>query len=67
MFLLFAAGIEFLLLSFIIYAPGSVFFIMSRREQHRRVFSPVELVIFIIVVMGAIAGIAALATGAISI
>ena len=66
-FLLFAAGVEFLLLSFIIYAPGSVLFIMTRREQKRRLFSKAELVVLAIVTMGAIAGIAALATGAISI
>lgn len=67
LFLVFAAGVEFLLLSFIIYAPGTVLFAMSRREQGRRVFSPVELVIFVIVALGAIAGIAGLATGAITI
>jgi arginine:ornithine antiporter/lysine permease len=66
-FLVFAAGIEFLLLSFIVYAPGSVLFIMSRREQSRRLFSTPELVLLVIVTAGAIAGIAALATGAISI
>jgi arginine:ornithine antiporter/lysine permease len=66
-FLLFAAGIEFLLLSFIIYAPGTVLFVMTRREQGRRVFSRGELVVLAIVAMGAIAGIVALATGAISI
>jgi arginine:ornithine antiporter / lysine permease len=40
---------------------------MSRREQNRRYFSPTELVIFIIAVAGFISGIAALATGAITI
>jgi arginine:ornithine antiporter/lysine permease len=66
-FLLFAAVIEFLLLSFIVYAPGSILFIMSRREQNRRLFSTAELVVLVIVTMGAIAGISALAAGAISI
>jgi arginine:ornithine antiporter/lysine permease len=66
-FLLFAAGIEFLLLSCIFYAPAAVLFIMTRREQGRRVFSPVEMVLFVIVVLGAIAGIVGLAAGAISI
>jgi arginine:ornithine antiporter / lysine permease len=66
-FLVFAAGLAFLLLSFIIYAPGTVLFVMSRREQNRRAFSSVELVICVIAVAGAIAGIAALATGAITI
>jgi len=66
-FLVFAAGLDFLLLSFIIYAPGTVLFVMSRREQNRRYFSPAELIILVVAVAGFIAGIAALATGAIEI
>lgn len=66
-FLVFAAGLDFLLLSFIVYAPGTVLFVMSRREQNRRLFSPVELVILVIAVAGFITGITALATGAITI
>jgi arginine:ornithine antiporter/lysine permease len=66
-FLIFAAGLEFLLLSFIIYAPGTVLFIMARREQHRRVFSPAELVLFVVAVVLAVLGIVGLATGLIAI
>jgi arginine:ornithine antiporter/lysine permease len=40
---------------------------MLRREQNRRALSPAELVICVIPVAGAMAGIAALATGAITI
>jgi arginine:ornithine antiporter/lysine permease len=54
-------------LSVIIYTPGTVLFVMSRREQNRRAFSRAELVICVIAVAGAITGIAALATGAITI
>jgi arginine:ornithine antiporter/lysine permease len=66
-FLVFAAGVDFLLLSLIVYAPGTVLFVMSRREQNRRLFSPTELIILVISVAGAVAGIIALATGAIVI
>ena len=66
-FLIFAAGPKFLLLSFVIYAPATVLFVMARREQGRRLFSPVELVILAITVVGAAAGIAALAIGAITL
>jgi arginine:ornithine antiporter/lysine permease len=66
-FLVIAAGPEFLLLSFIIYAPGTVLFAMARREQHRRVFSPAELVLFVVAVVLAVLGIAGLATGLITI
>jgi arginine:ornithine antiporter/lysine permease len=66
-FLLFAAGLKFVLVSFIIYAPATVLFVMARREQGRRVFSPLELVILVVSVAGAIVGIVALAAGWISI
>jgi arginine:ornithine antiporter/lysine permease len=66
-FLIVAAGLEFLLLSFVIYAPGTVLFIKARREQHRRVFSPAELVLFVIAVALAVLGIVGLVTGLIVI
>jgi len=66
-FLVFAAGLDFTLLSFIIYAPGTVLFVMSRREQGRRAFSRAELVILAVAVSGAVAGIVCLATGVITI
>ena len=66
-FLVFAAGVTFLLLSLIIYTPGTILFIMSRREQNRRLFSAAELVILVIAVAGFITGIVALASGAITI
>ncbi|HXZ76989.1 MAG TPA: hypothetical protein VEH31_39795, partial [Streptosporangiaceae bacterium] len=66
-FLVFAAGLDFLLLSLIIYTPGTILFVMSRREQNRRLFSPAELVILVIAVAGFAVGVIALATGAITI
>lgn len=62
-FLLFAAGLEFLLLSFIIYAPATILFAMARREQKRSVFSRGEVVIFAVSVLGALIGLIALGTG----
>ncbi|GAA1559179.1 basic amino acid/polyamine antiporter [Kribbella sancticallisti] len=66
-FLLYAAGYKFILLSFIIYAPASVLFVMARREQGRRLFSPSELVILVLSIVGAVVGVVALAAGWISI
>ncbi|MCU7728077.1 basic amino acid/polyamine antiporter [Actinoplanes sp. KI2] len=63
LFLLFAAGLKFVLVSFIVYAPATVLFVMARREQGRRVFSPRELLILAVSVAGAIVGIVALAAG----
>lgn len=62
-FLMFAAGLEFLLLSFIIYAPASLLFVKARREQGRKLFSPRELIILVISIVGSVIGIVALAAG----
>ncbi|MER5398827.1 basic amino acid/polyamine antiporter [Streptomyces sp. NPDC002599] len=66
-FLLYAAGLKYILVSFIIYAPATVLFVMARREQGRTPFSPRELVILAVSVAGAVTGIAALALGWISL
>jgi arginine:ornithine antiporter / lysine permease len=66
-FLLFAAGLKFVLVSFIIYAPATVLFVMARREQGRRLFSPSELVLLAVSIAGALLGVVALAVGWISI
>lgn len=66
-FLLFAAGPKYMLLSFVIYAPGTVLFVMARREQGRRLFSSTELVILAVSIMGAITGVVALVAGWITI
>ncbi len=63
LFLLVAAGPKFILVSFIIYAPASVLFVMSRREQGRELFSPRELLILAVSVIGALTGVVALVAG----
>ncbi len=62
-FLLYAAGLKFVLVSFILYAPATFLFVKSRREQGRRLFSPGEAVICAVTVAGAAVGVAALAVG----
>ncbi|WP_062520836.1 basic amino acid/polyamine antiporter [Demequina silvatica] len=62
-FLLFAAGLDFVLVSSIIYAPASILFIMVRREQGRRWFSPREAVILAVSLGAAVVGVVGLATG----
>ncbi|MGW5637353.1 basic amino acid/polyamine antiporter [Streptomyces sp. NPDC003832] len=66
-FLVYAAGLKFLLVSLIVYAPASVLFVMARKEQGRRVFSARELVILAVSVIGAVIGVVALTLGWISI
>ncbi|MFK0291788.1 basic amino acid/polyamine antiporter [Streptomyces sp. NPDC090442] len=62
-FLLYAAGLKFVLVSFIVYAPATVLFVMARREQGRILFTSRELVIFAVSVVGAVVGILAIAAG----
>jgi len=66
-FLIFAGGMKFVLLSAVIYAPGTLLYFWARREQQRQLFTPVEWVVFLVVVVGAIVGIHGLATGYITI
>jgi arginine:ornithine antiporter/lysine permease len=66
-FMLVAGGLKFVLLSFIIFAPGTLLFIFARREQGRTIFTSGELALFVVVLLGAAYGVYALATGAITI
>jgi len=66
-FMLVAGGLKFVLLSFIIFAPGTLLFIFARREQGRTIFTSAELALFVVVLLGAAYGVYALATGTISI
>jgi arginine:ornithine antiporter/lysine permease len=65
--LIYAGGLKFLLLSTVIYTPGTILFWIARREQGKRVFSAVEWGLFLLAVAGAIAAIYGLATGAIGV
>jgi arginine:ornithine antiporter/lysine permease len=66
-FLLFAGGLKFLMLSALLYAPGTVLYVVAKRERGLRVFSKVEWVIFAVAACGAIAALIGLATGTIVI
>jgi arginine:ornithine antiporter/lysine permease len=66
-FLLFAGGAKFLMMSAMLYAPGSVLFILARRERDVPVFTRVEWIIFAVAVCGGIAALIGLITGAIVI
>ncbi|MGH6761166.1 MAG: basic amino acid/polyamine antiporter [Phyllobacterium sp.] len=68
-FLIFAAGTKFLLLSAILYGPGTLLYFWARSEQGKSVsFSrSADWVIFIAAVIGCIVGIHGLVTGYITI
>jgi arginine:ornithine antiporter/lysine permease len=67
LFMLYAGGLKYVLLSAIMFAPGTILFILARREQGKQVFTPIEWGLFAAVVIGAIFGVYGLATGAITI
>ncbi|TKT69093.1 basic amino acid/polyamine antiporter [Aquamicrobium sp. LC103] len=69
LFLIYAAGMKFLVLSAILYGPGTALYFWARREQGKRMFfeRPVDWVIFIAAIIGCIVGIHGLVSGYIAI
>lgn len=65
--LIYAAGPKHLLLSAVIYGPGTILFFMARLEQGRSVFTSAEKVMFAIAALGAATAIYAIATGLITV
>ncbi len=66
-FMVYAGGLKFVLLSALLYAPGSALYYWARREQKRRLFTGFELIVFIIAWIGCIAAIIGLVRGWITI
>src|SRR5205085_7280557 len=66
-FMILAGGLKFLLLSALLYAPGTLLYILARREQSRKVFGPVDWVLFVIIAIGALFGVYGLISGTITI
>ncbi|WJR18250.1 arginine-ornithine antiporter [Pseudomonas alloputida] len=52
--LLYAGGVKYLLLSALLYAPGAILFAKAKREVGKPVFTNVEKLIFAAVVIGAL-------------
>jgi arginine:ornithine antiporter/lysine permease len=50
-FLLYAAGLKYLLVACIVYAPGTLLYIWARRKQGMRVFQPAEAVICVALIV----------------
>src|SRR5262249_20595276 len=63
-FLIYAAGMKFLVLSAIIYGPGTVLYFWTRREQNQPLFAkPIDWIIFLVAIVLCLACIRGLATG----
>lgn len=65
--LVYAGGIKYLLLSAVLYAPGALFFALAKREKGQRIFTAVEMGIFAVVLVVGIYGVYALATGTLTL
>ncbi len=67
-FLLYAGGIKFIVLSAVLYAPGSVLYFWARREQGEKIFTKVsDYIILGVATVMAVVGIYWIATGYIQI
>ena len=50
-FMLYAAGLKFILLAAVLYAPGTILYVVARREQGKPVFTrPWDWLVFILTV-----------------
>ncbi|OWV92847.1 arginine-ornithine antiporter [Rhizobium sp. R72] len=65
--LIYAAGAKHLLLTTLLYCPGTVLFFLARREQRKEVFNRWEKAAFALLFVSAVAAIFEIANGAISI
>ncbi|CCE97356.1 amino acid/polyamine transporter I [Sinorhizobium fredii HH103] len=66
-FMIYAGGLELLLLSTILYAFGTVLFLYTRREQKKPLFNPREWLVFMAAAVGCVFGIYSLVTGYITL
>jgi len=65
--MIYAGGAKFLLLSALIYAPGTTLYFLAMREQDRTIFTGAEQFVFGLILTAAAIGAYSLASGAISI
>lgn len=65
--LLYSAGLEYLVLACIIYAPGTLLYLAARREQGKRVFHRAEAVACFLLTAAALIGVGLIATGVIDV
>src|SRR4051795_1749602 len=66
-FLFDAAGLKFVLLMTVILAPAALLYIKARSEHGRRLFTPTEIGVFALILVGAVVGAVGLWTGRIAL
>jgi arginine:ornithine antiporter / lysine permease len=65
--MLLAGGVKFLLLSALLYGPGTLLHVYARREQKAQVFTAAEMILCGVLTLSAVAALYALISGAITI
>jgi arginine:ornithine antiporter / lysine permease len=66
-FMILAGGLKFILLSAVLFAPGTALYFWARLEQSKNVFIASDWIIFMVIVIGAIIGLHGLVTGGIAL
>jgi len=66
-FMLYAGGLAYVLLSCVLFAPGTILYAIARRERGSRWFTGGEWVVAALIVVGAAAGVMGLVSGRITL
>jgi arginine:ornithine antiporter/lysine permease len=66
LFMFVAAGLKYVLLTAVLYVPSTILYFWARREQNARLFTPAELIIFVVTLIGGAIGLYGLVTGLIT-
>ena len=68
LFMIYAGGLRFIVLSAVLFAPGTILYVMARREQGKPVFDKQsDWIIFATICTAAIYAVYGLATGSIEL
>jgi arginine:ornithine antiporter/lysine permease len=67
LFLIWAAGYTFILLSCILLAPATALYVVARREEKVKIFTTPGLIVFLLVLAFAVIGLVLLAKGVVQI
>ncbi len=67
LWLLYAAGLKYLLLSALLYAPGAALYLLAKKQRKERAFSVRERVILVLLLLLAVVSAYLLATGRLSL
>jgi arginine:ornithine antiporter/lysine permease len=65
--MIYAGGLTYVLLSAVIYAPGTLLYYIAKREQGKKIFSGTEKTLFTVIALAAVACIYGIVTGSITI